>query len=202
LWVNHKHHFDCFPEEEEKMNVVDRVKNILLNPKSEWAVVRAESAGIQQIYMQYLVIVAALPALGGLLSMAYLGLGYGLRLAVTNYLVSLVAAYINALIIDNLATSFGSTKSLLNAFKLVAYAWTPILVAGFLAFVPGMGGIIRLVGALYSIYLFYLGLPMLMQTPQNKVVPYMIAAFVAGIVVYFVLAWVLGLVLGVSLVGY
>jgi hypothetical protein len=184
------------------MNVFNRVKNILLTPKSEWNTVSAETTNVQQIYMQYLVIVAALPVVGSLLSLARLGFGYSLRLALTRYLVSLASVYISALIVDRLAPSFKSTPNMQNAFKLVAYGWTPILVAGVLSFVPGLGGLIGLVGALYGLYLFYLGLPILMKTPQNDVIPYMIAAFVVGIVVYFVLFAVLGVVLGISWRGF
>lgn len=183
------------------MNVVDRVKNILLTPKSEWEAIKSEAAGIQQIYTTYLVIVAALPAVGQLLGMARLGFGYSLRLAVTSYLVSLASVYVSALIVDNLANNFSSTKDMNQAFKLVAYALTPSYVAAVLAFLPGLGLLIGLAGAAYSVYLFYLGLPVLMRTPQDKVIPYMLAAFIVSIVVYFFLYAILGFIFGVSLLG-
>jgi hypothetical protein len=131
--------------------------------------------------------------------MARLGFGYSLRLAVTGYLVALASVYVSALIVDNLATNFRSAKNMNNAFKLVAYAWTPSLVAGLLSFLPGLGWLIGLAGALYSIYLFYLGLPVLMQTPQDKVIPYMVATAVVSIVVYVILGAILGVVFGVGL---
>ena len=37
------------------MNLVDRVRNILLTPKAEWAAIDAEPASIQQIYARYVV---------------------------------------------------------------------------------------------------------------------------------------------------
>ena len=183
------------------MNVVDRVKNILLNPKSEWETIKGESASIQQIYTRYLVIVAALPAVGQLLGMARFGFGNSLRLAVTSYLVSLASVYVSALIVDNLANSFNSAKDMNQSFKLVAYALTPSYVAAVLAFLPGLGLLIGLAGAAYSVYIFYLGLPVLMRTPQDKVVPYMLAAFIVSIVVYFFLYAILGFIFGVSLLG-
>jgi hypothetical protein len=183
------------------MNVVDRAKNILLTPKSEWETIKGESAGIQQIYTQYLVIVAAFPAVGQLLGMARLGFGNSLRLTVTSYLVSLASVYVSALIVDNLANSFSSTKDMKQAFKLVAYALTPSYVAAVLAFLPGLGWLVGLAGAAYSVYLFYLGLPVLMRTPQDKVIPYMLAAFIVSIVVYFFLFAILGFIFGVSLLG-
>ncbi|MDZ7290186.1 MAG: YIP1 family protein [candidate division KSB1 bacterium] len=174
------------------MSIVDRIKNILFSPKTEWSAVKAESAGIQQIYLQYLLVVAALPAIGMLLDFRHRGLGTSLRMAVMGYLVTLASIYLSALIVDNLAPNFKSVRNLNNAFKLVAFAWTPSLVAMLLTFIPGLGTLLGLAGAIYSIYLFYLGLPVLMQTPQEKVVPYMIATFVVSLVVYIVLFGILG----------
>ena len=44
------------------MGLVDRVKNILLNPRQEWEVVDAESATVGSLYTGYIVPLAAIPA--------------------------------------------------------------------------------------------------------------------------------------------
>jgi len=183
------------------MNLIDRIKNILLSPKSELQQVRAEASSIQQLYSQYLIIVAALPAVGTLL--LYWRTGFGsfgmsLRAAVSSYLVILASAYISARIVDYLASNFSSTKDMTDSLKLVAYSFTPSLLAGLFAFVPGLRGLIVLAGMLYSIYLLYLGLPILKDTPSDRVVPYMIAIFVVSIIVFFVINGILGTLLGVG----
>lgn len=185
------------------MNLVDRVKKIMLTPKAEWTVIHVEKMSVQEIYVQYLVLLAALPAAGQLLSVGrFGGFGYALRMAIITYLASLVGAYVSSFVVDNLATNFASTRSMNNAFKLVAYGMTPGLIAGVLAFLPGIGTLASLAGAVYGIYLFYLGLPVLMNTPQDKVVPYMIVSFLVLLVVYFILMWLLAMVLGVSFLRY
>lgn len=185
------------------MNLVDRIKNIMLTPKAEWQVIQGEKMGVQDIYVQYLVLLAALPAVGQLLSIERLGgFGFALRMAIISYLASLLSAYVSSFVVDNLATNFSSTRNMNSAFKLVAYAITPILIAGVLAFLPGIGALASLAGAIYAIYLFYLGLPVLMGTPQDKVVPYMIVSFLVVLVVYFILGSILALLLGVSFLRY
>jgi len=42
------------------MNLVDRAKNIMLNPKQEWEVVKAESITTQELYTKYSLILAAI----------------------------------------------------------------------------------------------------------------------------------------------
>lgn len=185
------------------MNLVDRVKNIMLTPKTEWTAVHAEKMSVQEIYVQYLVLLAALPAAGQLLSLGRLGgFNIALRMAIISYIASLVGAYVTSLVVDNLANSFASTRNMNNAFKLVAYGMTPSLIAGLLVFLPSIGALAALAGAIYGIYLFYLGLPVLMNTPQDRVVPYMIVSFLALLVVYFILGWILAVFLGVSFLRY
>jgi hypothetical protein len=48
--------------------------------------------------------------------------------------------------------------------------------------------VLTLLAGLYGIYLFYLGLPPVMKTPPESVVPYMVVAAIVIIVVYIVLA--------------
>ena len=46
------------------MNLVDRVKNILLQPKEEWLAIDRESHTVQGLYTGYVLILAAIPVLG------------------------------------------------------------------------------------------------------------------------------------------
>ncbi|MCA9742752.1 MAG: YIP1 family protein [Deferribacteres bacterium] len=182
------------------MPIIDRIKNILMAPKSEFPTVKAEAVDIAGYYKSYLIYIAALPAIGTLLSFgAYWGFSYRLRLAIISYLVTLASFYISAFIINELAQTFQSTKSLINALKLVGYAATASMVGQLLAFLPGIGWLLSLAGSVYSIYLFYLGIPIFMDTPQEKTILYMVVAFLVSIVVYSILAAVLFPFFGVSL---
>jgi hypothetical protein len=66
--------------------------------------------------------------------------------------------------------------------------------------IPALSVLI-IVAALYSIYLFYLGLPPLMKTPPDKVVPYMAVAALVTIVVALVLGLVTAAIAGVGAYG-
>ena len=182
------------------MNIVDRIKNILTTPQTEFAAIKAEPADIQQIYRDFLVIVAALPAIGTIISFGHpLGFGTRFKMAIAGYLIMLVSFYISAQIINYLAPKFSSSKNLGNALKLVGYSSTPYLVAGLLTFIGALGGLLVLAGGIYSIYLFYLGLPIFMETPRDRVVMYMVVAFVVSLLVYVVLSWLLFPLFGVSM---
>ncbi len=185
-------------------SLVDRVKNILLTPKEEWPKIDAEPATIGGIYTSYVVILAAIPAIAGMIGLLAFGLpffgrppiGFVLSNAITQYVMSLIGVFIISLIIDWLAPTFGGVKNPVNAFKVAAYSYTAAWVAGILTIIP-MLAILGVLAGLYSLYLLYLGLPVLMKAPADKAVSYtfvtIIAAIVVGIVMVAITAPVAGL---------
>ncbi len=175
------------PTGESRVPLVQRVKNILMTPKTEWPVIDSEPATIGGIYKNYVAILAAIPPVCLLIGMFLLGGGYLpmsflLAQAVITYLLSLVSVFILALIIEALAPSFGGTKDRVKAFKVAAYASTAAWVVGIFYLLPFLI-ILGIVGGLYSLYLLYLGLPVLMQAPADKSVVYTVAVVVAAIVI-------------------
>ena len=81
--------------------------------------------------------------------------------------------------------------------RLVVYAMTPVWVAGVLNLVPALA-FLGIIAGLYAIYLFYLGLPVLMGTPADKVIPYMVVSALVIIVVSVVLGSIAAGIAGVG----
>lgn len=185
--------------------LVDRAKNILLSPKSEWLRIDAEPATIGGIYTSYVVILAAIGPIALLIGQQVFGysafgvtykppIAFSVGTAVFTYLLSLVAVYVLALVIDTLAPTFGGTKNMTNAFKVAAYSSTASWLAAIFNIVP-MLGFLAIVG-LYSVYLLYLGIGPLMKAPADKQVGYAVVAIVVNIVLYFVAAMVVTALVG------
>jgi uncharacterized membrane protein YvlD (DUF360 family) len=68
----------------------------------------------------------------------------------------------------------------------VAYASTPVWVAG-VCYVMLLLAPLVMIATLYAIYLLYLGMPVLMKTPYDKVVPFMVVAALVIVVLNVVL---------------
>jgi hypothetical protein len=175
------------------MDIVFRVKDILLKPQETWLRIKDEPAEIKELFTSYAAVLAAIPAVGSfigfsLVGMSLLGIHYrmpffsGIGHLLVSYVFSLVGLYVVGLIIDALAPQFGSRKNPLQAMKVAVYSWTPAWVAGFLLIIPALAPLSMLV-SLYSLYLFYLGLPILMETPSDKVIGYVIVTILVSIVV-------------------
>lgn len=172
--------------------LVQRVQDILLKPKPTWAAIDAEPATIKGLYTGYVMILAAIGpvcgVLGGMLSHGVLFAPFTLVAGVVGYGMTLAAVYVMALVIDGLAPSFGGTSNRIQAFKVSAYSGTAVWLAAVFQLVP-MLGFLGIVG-LYSLYLLYLGLPELMKVSQDKAMVYTLVVIVAMIVVYMVIAMV------------
>lgn len=189
-------------------NLVTRVTNILTKPQQEWEVIAGESATIAGLYTGYVIILAAIPWVASFLKMSFIEsllfrvpMFTGLIAAVLGYALGLAGLYVSAFVIDKLAPNFQSRSELIQAFKLVVYASTASWVAGAFNIIPFVGWLLALIGSLYGIYLFYLGLPVMMKTPQDKVVIYMIVCAVIIFVIYIVIAMIVGGITAAALIG-
>jgi Yip1 domain len=172
------------------MALVDRVKNILFTPKTEWPVVAGEAATVQSLYTGYIMILAAI---GPLVT----ALMYGVVVAIVSYVIGLAMVYVMALIADALAPSFGGEKNFIRALQLVAYGFTAAWVGAILQLIPFLGPLLGLAAVAYSLYTFYLGAPVLRKCAAAKAVGYTVVVVLCGIGLSIVVSFVLfGLVGG------
>jgi hypothetical protein len=184
------------------MNLIERIKSILLSPKQEWPKIAAEPATVQSLYVGYIMILAAIGPLVVVLRSLFSGFGIGLPLAIAMYLLTLVAVSIVALIVDTLAPTFGGERNFIGSLKLVGYSYTAAWVAGIFRLIPIVGAIIGLLAAIYSIYTFYLGASPVKKCPPEKAVAYTVVVLICNILLFWVLALVLmPMMLGSSMVG-
>jgi hypothetical protein len=188
------------------MSLIDRAKNIITSPKSEWVTIEGEQPDVGQIVTTYVLPLAGLAAVASLIGWTVFGmpipffgsikgLNFGLMYAIQSLIQTIASVFLTAFVVDLLAPSFQSEKNFGRAVQLVAYSFTPSWLGGIFNIYPAIGWLGGLFG-LYGIYLMYLGFPSTMKTPQEKVVVYMIVAVLILIVVYFILAAILGAILG------
>jgi hypothetical protein len=181
--------------------LVGRVKSILMTPRAEWPVIASEPATVADLYKNYIVLLAAIPAVAGFIKgslIGYSGFGVhvrtpvatGLTTAIVTYLLTLGLVYVVALIVDALAPTFGGEKNPVQALKAVAYSYTASWIASIALILPVIGVLVVIAGGIYGIYLLYLGLPVTMKAPRDKAVGYTAVTIILAIV----LGWVVGLV--------
>jgi hypothetical protein len=162
------------------MNLRKRLAGLFVDPKREWSAIAGEPSDVAWLYRHFIVIVAAVPAVALFLRFT-LGAAplSGFRAAASSYLAALLGVLAAAFVIEKLAPRFHSRGSTAQALKLVAYSTAPAWLAGALYLLPGLVGTARIIGGLYGIYLFALGLPRILHTPREQIVPFMVVCALA-----------------------
>jgi Yip1 domain len=188
------------------MNLVERVKAILLQPKSEWGVIERESGEPGYLFPNYVCILAAIPPVAAFIRGVIIGYGpfhvgifAGLLHAIVVYVLGLVGVFVLAYVIDFLAGTFGGQKNLGNAMKVAAFAPTAAWLCGVFNIIPFLS-ILGILG-LYSLFLLHTGIVALMKPPESKALIYTIAVVVVVVVVWFVVIGILGAVFGLGMLG-
>ena len=183
--------------------LIARVKAILMSPKTEWPAIGAEPATVADLYKNYIIWLAAIPAVLGFVKGSLIGysafgisvrtpIGAGITSMIVGYVLSLVLVYVVALIVDALAPTFGGLKSQVQAVKAVAYSYTASWIASIGLLIPWIGVLILIAGGIYAIYLLYLGLPHTMRCPPEKAGGYTAVTVILAII----LGWIIALVVG------
>ena len=171
------------------MALVDRVKNILLTPKTEWSAIAGETATVQGLYTGYIMILAAIGPIALALRFGLFGMGLGV--ALVSYVIALLMTFVLAWIVDALAPSFGGEKNLERSLQLVAYSFTAAWVAGIFHLVPFVGSLISLAGSVYSLYLFWLGAPVMRKCAPDKATGFTVVVVLCAIVAGAILSYLM-----------
>ncbi len=182
------------------MNLVERAKNILLTPAKEWEVIKGENLTIADMFTKYAMILAAIPAVAGFIGYVVIGVSFGfgtfrmpfstaLIWAILTYILSLGGIFLLAFIIDTLAPTFGCTKNITDAVKIVVFSYTASWVAGILNIIPSLAILVSL-ASIYSLYLMYMGMQKIKDVPKDKMMGYFVVTIIAAIVVFFIIGFV------------
>ena len=191
--------------------VAQRARSLLVSPRTEWPVIAAERATVADLYREYIMVVAAIPSVCQFIKTSILGyawhgfrvyrvgMGTGLTAAVLDYLAALAIVYILALIIELLAPNFGGQPDRVQALKVAGYSYTASWIAGVAQILPGLYALFALAGAIYSVFLKYLGLPAAMRVLPERAAGYTAVTAVIALVLGWIVAVMTDGIIGVSL---
>jgi hypothetical protein len=176
--------------------ILRRIRNLLLDPRNEWAAIATEPGGVRRIFL-YVAILASVPALANLVGTTVIGiptsagrlhepLAFAAFKAVLSLLFSFAIVGLTALAVELMAPLFGAARNFTNGLKLAAYSFTPVWLAGIVLLVPGLR-FLSLLG-LYALRLLWTGLPPLKGVPRPKVLRFTLAIALAAFVLTFTFA--------------
>ena len=161
----------------EGKNRRGRIRNILLFPKWEWKVIQLEKRTLKETFVSYalpLILLGAISKFAGSFlfvrnvldidayrfSLPLIHAGFFIFLQLLTIMLTTVFVY-------GLSGSFMSVKDYSKSGKIVIYAYTPVYLLYILANLHSSLAFLMLPG-FYALILLWTGLPVLLQTPVNK----------------------------------
>ena len=181
--------------------MITRVKEIITAPKKEWVVIEGENTPHMKLFTGYVLPLSLIPAIAAFIGYGLIGysafgihihsMSWGIRYAINYWIAMAGGIYVMAYVVNFLAENFGTKKNFDQAFSLVAYSYTPMLVGGIFLILPSLTILYSLSG-LYGLYILYLGMQPMMKAPAEKNTSYFIVSLIAAIVVTVILMTVLG----------
>jgi len=181
------------------MSLSRRVWNILVSPDREWQVIAGEKRTIRSLLGRYVIPLALIPAAASFIGYGLVGANgilfrmsgpyWGISMALNSFITSLSVYLIGTSLIDRLSRGFGGTSNRGRSAQLVAYSYTPAWIAGVFYALPGwQQGVVL---GLYSVYLFYLGVPAIKAIPEDQRVAYTIVSAILLIIIRFLVGLLL-----------
>lgn len=182
------------------MNIVNRIRNILIQPRNEWEVIKLEQDNPTVLLIRYVLPLSLIGTIAAFIGYGVIGMEsvffnirgikWGIWFALHRLIAYIGGYFISSFVIDQLAPSFASEKNLNRSAQLVAYSYTPVWLAGIFLIYPPLS-FLGLLG-LYGIYLYYLGVPVMKRTPEEKRLTYMIVSALLIIIISWFVQWVAG----------
>ncbi len=163
---------------------------LVKDPKA-FMTARADTAPrLNSTLVNYVAILALIPLvftlIGDLAFRSGRGIGYAVGGGILAYIFDLISVVVVAYILMMLAPKFASVADLNKSAKLVAYVYTPVFLVAILDIVPFLS-ILAVLGLLYGLYILYVGLPIVLKTPTDKVLVYVVVTLVVTFVVYLII---------------
>lgn len=186
--------------------------NILYNPEVAWPRIAEKKLGIGEVYLRFVIVMAAIPPVSAFIGTVYsgwrVGLGEPVKLTWESALVLCIAAYVAILIgvyvfsrfVHWMAKTYDSEATLEKAFVLVVYSGMPLFIVSIFSAYPilWLNTLLTLVAAALSIRILFIGTPFMMGINQEKGFMFANSILVVGMVmtvailVISVLFWGLG----------
>ena len=158
------------------------VLGLLTRPKAQWRVIREKRHGMARSLFAHTAVFALIPAVAGYAGTTQTGwqIGAGdvvrlteasaLRIAVLYYFAMLAATLSVAWVIHWMSRTYGASQPLGQCYALATHTATPLFLVGAMHLQPILW--LNLIAGLpalgYTLYLFYTGVPVMMEIPEER----------------------------------
>ncbi|MEE8387133.1 MAG: Yip1 family protein [Acidiferrobacterales bacterium] len=176
--------------------VLEHVWGLFAHPKEEWNTIRDQHCTVTRCYCSHVLLLAAIPTIAGLIGTSQVGwsvagdtpvklqFNSALQISITFFFAMLVTVFAVGKMIHWMGQTYNAAQPLAQCIALAAYTATPLFLVGLMLFYP-IPWLIFLVGIIalsYTVYLLYLGLPIMMGVSEDRGFLFSSAVLAVGLV--------------------
>ena len=169
---------------------------LLTRPRAEWAAIHGRRYGVVRSLIGHTALFALIPAVAGYFGTTRTGwqIGAGdvvrlteasaLRIAVLYYLAMVAATGSVAWVIHWMSRTYGASQPPGQCYALATYTATPLFLVGVMQLQPilWLNLLVGLPVLGYTILIFYAGVPVMMEIPQERGFLFSCAVMAFGLV--------------------
>lgn len=160
------------------MKNLKRLKNLLTNPDQTWLEISQEQSTVQNMLKYQLLVFALIPVLCAFISDAVIGVEmfnkvhrkpiYSTLVNSFLYYLSIIAfVFLLSFGLKIITIFFEIKVGFINTFKIINYSVFPVLFFSLLSLIPRASFLVYLI-SIYSVYIFYKGLPIVIKNQHDK----------------------------------
>jgi hypothetical protein len=172
-----------------------RTKYFIINPGKAWDVVHRENRPMQFVRGSFFLPLSILVAISAFLGSALfinttLKPMYSVLAAVNTFLFLYLGIHGSAFVVKEIMRAMDLGHDFLVAFKLVAYSMAPIFLSLTISRLFESLLFINILG-LYGLYIFWIGMEVMVNPPDHKKLPMIIATVVSMLIIFLLLQVIL-----------
>jgi hypothetical protein len=165
-----------------------RTKHFIISPVKAWEVVHRENRPIKYVRGSYFMPLIILVSISSLLGSLFfinntLKPMYSVLTGINTFLFLYIGVYASAFIVNEITRALDLGHEFLTAFKLVAYSLAPIFLSLTVSRLFESLLFINILG-LYGLYIFLTGMEKMINPPEHKKLPMLIATVISMIIIF------------------
>jgi hypothetical protein len=172
-----------------------RIRYIILNPTIAWEAINRENRPIKYIrgsfFFPLIILVGVCSFLGSLFFInTTLKAMYSVLAGIETILVLYIGVYATSFIVTEITKALDLGKDFLVSFKLVVYSLAPLFICLSVSKLFESLLFVNLLG-FYGVYIFWIGMEKMINPPEHKKMPMMIATVVVMAIIFGLLQFFL-----------
>jgi hypothetical protein len=160
----------------------NRIKYIILNPPKAWGVIHDENRPIKDVrnsfFIPLVILVTISSFLGSIIfTNSTLSPVYSVFVAIKFLILHLIVVFTSALIFGEITKALDLGKNYTVSFKIIAYSLAPLLICQIISHLFESLIFVNIL-SLYGLYIFWIGTEKMLNPPEHKKMPMLVATFV------------------------